>query len=389
MLRTDLSTSTPASNISRADFERMEARDDMANNSDESADALMADILRNSPARALLGLKDDEESLPESETDETPEESDEDTKEVPETSEDAVDDSDEDKDQEASEEETDEDDSQESTQNADLPTEEDIDWEYKVPVKIDGKVVHVSLEEIRKGYATDQHLSQKGRELGELKKQIEEERNTKLNELVQLGTILHEELTSAEAAFVTQYNEIKGKITKAKEDGDSYTARELKEELEGVQEKYWDVRRKREERTKAIVEKIQGKQAEEQQQLLQNFQEQIQQELPEFDEKLAKSIRDFALKEGLPEELLNQIYDARVVRVLNDYRKLKLAKETGVVKRKSVPTAKATPAKKGPSKETKDQREQKSLRDKVLQGGASKADETNFLKSISSLRHKL
>jgi len=108
------------------------------------------------------------------------------------------------------EENTDEDDK--STQNAELPTEEDIDWEYQVPVTVDGKTEYVSLEEIRKGYSTDKHLSQKGRELGELKKQIETERNEKLQELITLGSVVNEELTAVETKLSGEYHKIKGDI---------------------------------------------------------------------------------------------------------------------------------------------------------------------------------
>ena len=130
-----LSTSTPASEISSASF-----RDDMGNSAELEAPNF-DDILRNSPAAALLGLKK-EESLPTEDEDVlTPEQSEEDetTEEVQEeTSDDAENDSDEESDQENTEEESaDEDDT--STQDSELPTEEDIDWEYKVPVTVDGK----------------------------------------------------------------------------------------------------------------------------------------------------------------------------------------------------------------------------------------------------------
>jgi len=139
-----------------------------------------------------------------------------------------------------------------STQNADLPTEEDIDWEYQVPVTVDGKTEYVTLEEIRKGYSTDKHLSQKGRELGELKKQLETERTEKLQEIVTLGQVIHEELTAVETNLASQYHKLKSDIDKAREEGDTYTARELKEQLEATQEKYWTARNKREEQTKAV-----------------------------------------------------------------------------------------------------------------------------------------
>lgn len=385
-----LSTSTPASEISRADFEAAEARNDMVGNSEETAVPSMADILRNSPAAELLGLKKtDDESQPEDTKTPAPEKSDEEVEVPSETSDDAETASDEEQTQEeTTEEQTDEDD-QESTQEADLPTEDQIDWEYKIPIKIDGKVEYKTLEEVRKGFATDQHLSQKGRELGEARKTFEQERTQKLNEIVEAGTIVYQELMASENAVAKEYTDLEAKIEEARKNDDTYTLRELKDKREELKEQYWKLRNKREEGAKKIAKQIADKQEADRQALLENFAAEIPKYIPEFDKKTANSIREFALKEGIPAELLEQVYDARVVKVLNDYRLLKTAKETGVAKRKSAPVAKSVPAKKGPTPVAKEKRQESNLRSKVLSGQGSKDDQTQFLKSISSLRHKL
>jgi len=390
-----LSTSTPASEIGSAEFAAMEAaegRNDKVGNSDESAVPSMADILRNSPAAKFFGKQAsaDDESLPEDTEDATPEQSDAQESEVPkETSDDAVNDSDDEKNQEDQEAKEDDEDDDKSTQDADLPAEEDIDWEYKIPVKVDGKVEYKTLEEVRKGFATDKHLSQKGRELGELKKQVEEKATAQLNELVQIGTVLHEELTAVETQLATEYTKLVKQIEKAQEDGDTYSARELKEKRDDVQEKYWKARNKREESAKKVVEKIQAKQREDQEKLLEQFAKDIIVEVPGFDEKTAKSIREFALKEGIPGEILDQVYDARIVRVLNEFRLLKTAKESGVQKRKATPKVKSIPSKKGPTVAQVTKRNSEDLRSKVLGGNAGKDEQNAFLKSISKLGQKL
>lgn len=380
-----LSTSTPASEISSASF-----RDDMGNSAELEAPNF-DDILRNSPAAALLGIKN-EESLPKEDEDVlTPEQSEEDetTEEVQEeTSDDAENDSDEESDQEDTEEEsTDEDDT--STQDSELPTEEDIDWEYKVPVTVDGKTEYFTLEDLRKGFATDKHLSQKGRELGELKKQIEEERDQKLDEVVKVGTMVRSELMQEEEALAQQYNKIKNDIAKAREEGDTYTARDLKDKLEDVQEKYWKARTKREGGEKLVAEQIVTRQREVQQKLLKEFQEKIPSFVPDFNEKVAKSIREFAVKEGIPATLLDQVYSAEVVKFINDYRKLKETTTKGAVKRKAVPTSRSVPTKKGTPQSVQQKRVVDESRAKVLSGNGSNQDQLDFLKRISSVSKKL
>jgi hypothetical protein len=373
-----LSTSTPASEVSSASF------DDGSVSADLEAKSL-DDILRNSPAAELLGLK---ESLPEEDKsvpnpDEVSEE--EEAQENDTESENDLDEEEESSDSE--EEKADEDDT--STQDSELPTEEDIDWEYKVPVTVDGKTEYVTLEEIRKGYSTDKHLSQKGRELGELKKQLEQERTEKLQEIVKLGTVMHDELSAVENNLASEYHQLKGDIDKAREEGDTYTARELKEKLELVQEKYWKARNTREEKTKAVAEKFIEQQQEHQQALLKQFNDTITTIIPDYSEKVANSIRDFAIKEGIPEELLSSVYSPQVVKFINDYRKLKTAKETGAVKRKAAPTTKSVPSKKGLPQSQREKQSVNENRSKVLSGQGSTQDQLDFLKRISSVSKKL
>jgi len=372
-----LSTNTPASEVSSANF------DDGYNSNDSEVKSL-DDILRNSPAANLLGLK---ESLPEEDED-VPNPDESSTEEAQENDDESA------KDLDDTEESTDSEDDDnvaddKSTQNADLPTEEDIDWEYQVPVTVDGKTEYVTLEEIRKGYSTDKHLSQKGRELGELKKQLETERTEKLQEIVTLGQVIHEELTLVETDLASQYHKLKSDIDKAREEGDTYTARELKEQLEDTQEKYWKARNKREEQTKAVVQKIQAQQTEQQQALLKEYEEKISDLIPDYSEKVAKSVREFAIKEGIPETLLENIYSPEVVKFINDYRKLKTAKDTGEAKRKAVPTTKSIPSKRGTPQSQKEREQVSSSRQKVLTGQGSKQDELDFLKRISSVSKKL
>ena len=374
----DLSTRTPASDPT--------GMDDGYVNSESEARSL-DDILRNSPMRDRLGLnQDDEESLPEEDdTAPTPDESSE--NEVPEENEDTSDEVDE----EATEEESDEDNTGEddkSTQDTEQISEDDIDWEYKIPIKVDGKIEYVTLEEVRKGYSTDQHLSQKGRELGELKKQLDTERTEKLNELVQLGTSLHDTLTSEETKLAGEYHRLNAALQEARDNDDTYTARELREQVEEAQSKYWEKRNEREVKIKAVAEKLRDEQNQVKQTLLTKFQEDIPTFIPDFNEKVAKDIRTFALNEGLPEELLNQVYDARVVKFIDDYRKLKTAKDIGAEKRKAAPSNKSIPVKKGKSMDDVKATKTKSVREKVLTGAGSERDQLDFLKNLSSVSKK-
>lgn len=374
-----LSTSTPASEITLANF-----RDDSGYSAEAESKAL-ADILRKSPAAELLGV-DKESPSEEEEVDSSPEDTSEE-QEAQETDESSENDLEE---EQTTEESDEEDKSKDDTStDAELPSEEEIDWEYKVPVTIDGKTEYKTLDEIRKGFATDQHLSQKGRELGELKKQIEQEKAEKLQEVITLGSALNEELTSVETSYADQYTKLTAEIEKAREDGDTYTARELKEQRESVQEKYWAARNKREANMKAVAEKFSAEQLRQQEAMLTDYNTRIKDVIPDYSDKVAKSVREFALKEGIPEAMLDQVYSPEIVKFINDYRKLKVSKETGAEKRKAAPAVKSVPTKKGTPASQKAAQNQSTLRSKVMSGQADSASQMDFLKSISSISRKL
>jgi len=82
-------------------------------------------------------------------------------------------------------------------------------------------------------------------------------------------------------------------------------------------------------------------------------------------------------------------YDPVIVKFINDYRKLKTAKETGEVKRKAVASVKSIPTKGGQPQSQRVREAEQTNRSKVLQGQGSKQDELDFLKRISSVSKKL
>jgi len=375
------STSTPASEISSADF----ANDDRGGYSAETESKALADILRKSPAAALLGIPEESQSTEETD-DEAPEASSEE-QQAQETDGESEKNDDDEGSKDSDEANADTDDT--STPNTDLPSEEDIDWEYKVPVTVDGKTEYKTLDEIRKGFATDQHLSQKGRELGELRKQVDSERTEKLNEIVQIGIALNEQWVASEQMYVEQYNKVNADMEAARESGDTYNVRELRDARDAIQEKYWAIRNKREATVKEVSGKIEQNQRDTLAINLRQYNEKIKDFIPDYTDKTAKAVREFAIKEGIPEALLSSVYEPAIVKFINDYRKLKTAKESGEVKRKVVTATKAIPLKKGQPAEVKQRAAQTSLRNQVFSGNASQADQNNFLKSISSISRKL
>ncbi len=333
------------------------------------------------PMGEALGLTMPEgESLPDDdESDLDPEDSvDDEGPEYDDTDEDDTDDYEEDADDD--EEYEDEDD---STRDDDLPDEEEVDWDYQVPVKIDGEIEYVSLSELRKGFATDQHLSKKGREVSELEKSLQEEYEGKTNQVVELGTALATQLQKQETVLAQEFHDLESKIKTARENGDTYELNELKDKRETAQAKYWEARNEREGISGAIQQQQQEQLQLQVDGLLETFESEIQDLVPDFD---AESVRDFALGEGVPEEFLDIIFDARVVKFVDDYRQLKQKTSSGSAKRKRVNKAKGVPSKRKATKAQRAQRESGARRDQVLSGEGNDADQLEFLKSLSKFR---
>lgn len=336
------------------------------------------------PMAEALGIKpDEEESLPDEEESTLDPEDSAEEDDIPD--EDAADEDDtDDYEEDADEGNEDEDeDDEDSTQDDELPLEEEVDWDYEVPVKIDGEIEYVSIGELRKGFATDQHLSKKGREVSELEKSLKEEYNEKTTQVTELGATLAAQLQNDENVLAKEYHDLEAKIEKARDDGDTYELNDLKDKRETAQKKYWETRNKREGLLGAIKKQQEEMQQEHINNLMAQFDEDIKELVPDFDADL---VREFALGEGVPQEFLDFIMDARVVKFVDDYRKLKQKASTGSAKRKQAPKVKGVPTKRKVSKAKKKEQDTAKLRQSVLSGKGNEASELEFLKSLSRFR---
>jgi len=348
--------------------------DSAALGSSQTEAALLDNILQNT--QFLDGESLPEEQIPELDTEESDEEDPEsseedDTEEVEEEVEDEE------------EDESDEDASEDATQEVDLFTTDDLDLDAQVAIKIDGEEVQVSFGDLIKGYSTEQHLSKKGREIGEARKQLEEEYNEKLSGIDAASKASAAILYSQEQAFAKQYHDIETAIEKAREEGDTYEVNELKDKREQAQKQYWNAREQRE----GLVTKVQAQMQEQEEKLwadqIKYFDETIPTMIPDFNEDVAMAIREFAIEEGIEPELLDRIADPVIVKFVDDYRRLKQGVAKGQAKRKTVSVKKAPVKKSKPLNKKKQDREQ-SIRQKALSGNATQSEQMDFLRGLAS-----
>lgn len=338
----------------------------------QTEENLLADIVANSAFTQPLP----DEQIPEPD----PEESDE---EDPNASEE-VDSEEVENEVEDEDENTEEDDAgdEPATNESDVFATEDLDLDAKVVVKIDGEFTEVSFGDLIKGYSTEQHLSKQGRELGEARKEMEDEYQAKVEEITTLSKASATVLYSNEQGLAKEYHDLEAKIEKAREDNDTYEMGELKDKREQVQKKYWDARNQREALVKTISQQEDQLQEAAWKEQLDHFNAQIPAMIPDFNEDVAMQIREFAIEEGIAPAILDTIADPIIVKFVDDYRRLKQGITKGTAKRKTA-TTKKVPIRKQATPEKKKTDRAAQTRARALSGEATADEQQAFLRGLA------
>src|SRR5210317_491841 len=343
--------------------------DDSIATDSRTEEQMLADIMANSEFTESLP---NEQDVPELDTEEPVEED-------PETEEAETEEVEEEVETEEAEA-TDEDDA--STQEAEVYTPDDLDLDAKVAIKIDGKETEVSFSDLIKGYSTEQHLSNEGRKLGEARKQLDEEYGKKFQEINNLGQASSAVLYREEQALAKQYHDIEAQIEQARKDGDTYEVNELKDKREQAQKNYWNARNNREQLVKQVQAQVQEQTTKQWNEQLENFQKAIPTLIPDFNEKTAKAIREFAIDEGIQQELLDTIVDPVIVKFVDDYRRLKQGITKGSAKRKATVVKKA-PVRKAKTRSQKEVDQEARIRQRAFAEDSSNEDQMAFLRGLA------
>jgi len=348
-------------------------RDDSVATGGQTEEKLLADIISNSQ------FVKNEESLPTEQVPKLdPEESDTQDPESEEAESEEVE-------EETNEEEveaTEEDAAEEAATQPEVFTTDDLDLDAKVSVKIDGKDTEVSFNDLIKGYSTEQSLSKKGRELGDQRKNLEEEYNKRIEEVRQLGSASAAVLYSEEQALSKKYHDLEAQIDEARKENDTYKMGELKDEREQAQQAYWKARNQRESVVKNIQANNQKQMKENWDKQIKHFNDSINGLIPDYNESTATSIREFAISEGMKPEVIDMITDPAIVKFVDDFRRLKQGVTKGTAKRKAVP-AKRIPTRKAKSVNEKKNQKAADLRTRALRSNSSKSDQDAFLKTLA------
>jgi hypothetical protein len=363
--------------IPEAQVDSTPTKDDSTAPDGRTQEQLLADIVSNSEF-----VPKEEESLPEEQVPEVDPGESEEIEDPKETDEPVKEEVEEEAETEEVEEVVEDADEKSATQDTTLFTPEELDLEAKVSIKIDGQDAEVSFNDLIKGYSTEQSLSKKGRELGDARKDFEKEYQDKLAEVKEMSDTSIAILYKSEQEHAKEFHAVEEKIDKARSENNSFDLGELKDQREQIQKKYWTARREREGLQKTVAEKSKEQMQKVWDEQLKVFDETIPTLIPGFNETTAKDIREFAIKEGIDEKVLDTIIDPNIVKFVNDYRVLKQGLNKGEAKRKVTPT-KSVPVKKSKPVKQKKLDAAQALRQRALSKDSSKADQDAFLRGYA------
>ena len=284
-----------------------------------------------------------------------------------------ADDVDEDEDDTTTEDDDDED--EESTQDEESDEVEDgeLDMEFLVPVKIDGQESEVTIEELIKGYQTNQSQTKKGQELAEQAKQLDAEKDK--SQLYQ--KINDDLLKQQDDRDLTLLKNKKAVMDKMAKEG---FVEGVDDDLATLQYKYRSLEdeynKRKEERSKITDQMIETQEEEFRETMKKNveiFQKEIKTLIPDWSENIAKDNYAFAVGEGIPEEFVSTITSPVIAKFIDDYRRLKTSASKGAKKRKKAPI-KTVSAKKPVSKQNKVKSKSVDARKRLQKGKGTDKD---------------
>jgi hypothetical protein len=363
MARSELALPEGISDDQNSDIDVDSALDDLLSNSDMLQEAGIS--TRDDDEEADADNAEEEDDLLEDESgdEEDKAEGNDGTDEEPE------DDDDSDKDSTEDEGEDDSDDGE-------------IDWDFKVPVKVDGEDSELELAELVKGYQTSQHLSKKGRDLADERKAFEAERTTETDRLVETAKILQAQNTYQETELSKEYAELDKELKAAKKDGDKYRQDEIAEKVEEVKASYWKARQTREK----IEEGLRSHEESSYQKYLEDgmarFNEEISDYVPDFNEEKAVKLREFAVSKGISEEILATLIDAKIIGALNEFMEISEKASKGSAKRKVAPKRSPSQTKKTKPASVKRSEKRRATSKRIQSGDADESDVDDALDSL-------
>ena len=266
------------------------------------------------------------------------------------------------------EEEEEEDESEDATQESESDELGEVDMDFRVPVKIDGKQSEVTMEELVANYQTKQSQSKKGDELAEQAKVLDSTR-----EQAEIYARVNAELLQREdAKDVSVLKHLQDQVDKAFEE-DDFQASKLNNKLTKAKEEYSTRQASRNNLLNGMSQQLGQQQDEQFGKQVEHFNTVVPDLIPDWSEDVAMANREFALSIGLNEQVVDTMTDPMMVKAIDNFRRLSENSSKGTAKRKQAPV-KRVPTKKPTTAKNKKSNKVDAARKNANKGRASAKD---------------
>jgi hypothetical protein len=266
------------------------------------------------------------------------------------------------------EEEEEEDESEDATQESESDELGEVDMDFRVPVKIDGKQSEVTMEELVANYQTKQSQSKKGDELAEQAKVL-----TQTREQAEIYARVNAELINREdAKDISVLEHLQKQVDKAFEE-DDYQASKLNNKLGKAKEEYSTRKTSRDNLLNGMSQQLGQQQQEQFGKQVEHFNTVVPDLIPDWSEDVAMANREFALSIGLNEQVVDTMTDPMMVKAIDNFRRLSENSSKGTAKRKQAPV-KRVPTKKPTTAKNKKSNKIDAARKNASKGRASEQD---------------
>jgi rubrerythrin len=168
-------------------------------------------------------------------------------------------------------------------------------------------------------------------------------------------------------------------------DNDDPNANKMNRQFEKAKDEYQSRKANRDSVVETMSQKIYEQQAENFTKQVEAFNSEIKNHVSDWSEEVALKNRSFALDLGLNEQFVDTITDPIVVKVIDEYRRLKETSDKGQVKRKKA-AVKRVPTKKVNSAKIKKSNKLDDARKRINKGkGTEKDNESVFDSMIDNI----
>lgn len=238
----------------------------------------------------------------------------------------------------------------------------------EVEIVVNGEAKTVSVASLKRLYGQEASLTQKSQKVAEQRKV--------LDDAIGKNHVAFQKMLEKANERFAPYAEVDMLVAAKAMETDDFAA--LRKEAE---EAYNDIKFLNEE-ADAFYADIKNQQQAQLQEAAKECVKVLQEEMPEWNNKLYNDIRTYAVEQGLPEEDVNNYTDPKVIMLLNKARLYDAGKKVATTKKKAATTKKTLRSSKAPEPEKqRKQARQADVRAKLRNGGNDFDDIANALLS--------